>query len=131
MFELNVSEVDRLIDAMKNFPYDTEAVINEVLHTEGAELLQESIKRLMPESGRTWKGKKKGAKKSKSLRNSYDNLSITVTTTKSYQYLYFPDDGSSTENHYGDQQFFYRGGEAVQDDIIDRCINRLTRVLDE
>lgn len=131
MFELNVSEVDRLIEAIKNFPYDAEEAINEVLHGEGAELLQESITRLMPVSGRKWQGKKKGAKSAKSLKNVTGNLSVTVTTQKSYQYLYFPDDGSNTENHYGNQQFFYRGGEAVQDDIIDRCINRLTRAIDE
>lgn len=125
MMKINFSEVDRLIEAMKDYQGNTEEAINDVLHNEAGDLAQDSIIRLIPVSGRNWKGKKKAAKSSEPLQNINGNLSVTVTTKKSYQYLYFPDDGTNTRRHAGNQQFFKRGGEAVQDEIIERCITKL------
>lgn len=125
MFKINFSEVERLQKAMKDYAGDTETAINEVLHGEAGNLAQEEIFRLMPVSGRKWRGKAPAAKQAKSLRNLNGNLSVTVTTNKKWQYLYFPDDGASTRRHVGNQQFFSRGGEAATDEIIDRCINKL------
>lgn len=127
----DAKEVERLQQAMEQFQGDTEATINDVLHNEAGNLAQEAIRRLIPVSGKHWKGKKPAAKTAKSLRNVEGNLSLTVTTTKNYQYLYFPDDGTSTTRHVGDQQFFHRGGESVKDEIIERCINRLTNKFEE
>jgi hypothetical protein len=124
-FELDAREFERLAQAIKSFPNDAEAAINEVFHGEGSDLLQEAIYRLMPVSGKHWSGKKPAAKTAKSLTSVKSNLAVTVTTTKKYQYLYFPDDGTSTTRHVGNQQFFRRGGEEKQAEIIDRCIGRL------
>lgn len=124
-FELDSREVDRLFQAMKDFQGDTESAINEVLHKEASPLIQESIQRLMPVSGKTWKGKSPPAKTSKSLTDEKGNLYVTVKTTKKYQYLYFPDDGTNTRRHVGNQQFFWRGGESQQSEIVDRCVSRL------
>lgn len=123
MFKINVAEVDRLVQAVQSFEGEAEPIINDVLHNQAGDLAQEQIYRLMPLSN-----KKKGvhAKNSKSLRNINGDLSVTVTTEKKFQYLYFPDDGTNTRRHIGNQQFFARGGEAVQGEIIDRCINALT-----
>lgn len=122
MYKVNFSEVDRLTKAMENYSGNVEEAINDVLHNQAGGLAQTEITRLMPISN-----KRKGAhaKKSKSLQNITGNLSVTVTTTKKFGYLYFPDDGSNTRRHVGNQQFFARGGEAVQDEIVDRCIQRL------
>lgn len=107
---------------------DAEDRINEVLHGEAGDLIQERIRQFMPVSGITWKGKAKPAKTSKSMRNeNEETLAVTVRAEKKYQYLYFPDDGSNTEKHYGDQQFFARGGEAASNEIIDRCIANLLK----
>ena len=125
-FRLDATEIERLQTAMKEYSGNVEEAINEILHNEAGELIQEQIKLLMPVSGAKWKGKKSPAKTSNSLRNVPGNLSITVTTTKNYQYLYFPDDGTSTVKHAGNKQFFARGGEAAKEDIIDRCIAKLT-----
>ncbi len=124
-FKIDISQADDLIQAMKNYEGDVEKVINDVLHNEAGPLMQDSIKRLMPVSGRHWQGKKKPAKTANSLRNVTGNLFVTVTTTKNYQYLYFPDDGTNTRRHIGNKQFFLRGAEKVQDEIIERCISRL------
>jgi hypothetical protein len=129
MYKLEFSEVDRLHEALKNYDGDAEKAINDVFHNEAGDLAQAEIKKLMPLSGKDWKGKAPAAKKSKSLRNIHSNLAETVTTAKKYQYLYFPNDGTNTRRHIGNQQFFERGGEMVQDEIIDRCISKLTNIL--
>lgn len=126
MFKISFSDADKLLNAMKDFQGDVEPTINDVLHNEAAPLAQEAIRRLIPVSGKSWKGKAPAAKTGNSLRNVNGNLSVTVTTQKKYQYLYFPDDGTSTTRHAGNQQFFGKGGEAVKDEIIERCIAKLT-----
>lgn len=125
MFKINVSEIERLQKALESYQGNTESIINDVLHNEAGALAQEEIRRLMPVSGKRWRGKAPAAKKSKSLTNINGNLSVTVTTTKKYQYLYFPDDGTSSRRHVGNQRFFERGGDNVSAEIVDRCINRL------
>jgi hypothetical protein len=125
MLNINFSQFENLQEAMKAYEGNTENIINEVLHGEASELIQDEIKRLMPVSGRKWKGKAPAAKNAKSLTAVTANLSVTVKTTKKYHYLYFPDDGSNTRHHAGNQQFFHRAGEAKTAEIVDRCINRL------
>lgn len=126
MFKLNVVEFDRLVQTIENFPNNAEEAINDVLHNEAGEIAQPEIRRLMPTSNKKWKGKKPAAKTSKSMRNINGNLSVTISTTKNYQYLYFPDDGTNTRRHIGNQQFFEKGGEKAQPEIINRCINKIT-----
>ena len=125
MFRVNISEVERLMQAMEEYSGNVEQAINEVFHNEAGELAQESIRRLMPVSGKRWRGKAPAAKKSKSMQNVNENLAVTVKNAKKYPYLYFPDDGTNTRRHIGDQRFFERGGEAVQGEIIERCITKL------
>lgn len=125
VFDLKINDLDELQQAMKNYQGNTEQAINEVLHEEVSPLVQEAIKRLIPVSGKMWKGKKAAAKTAKSLRDIKTNVSLTVTTTKNYQYLYFPDDGTSTTRHVGNQQFFQKGGESQMDEIVNRCIKKL------
>lgn len=123
---VNAEEVEKLEEAMKAYQGNVEAAINEVLHNDGAELIQDSIRRLIPVSGKTWRGKAPAAKAGKSLQSINENLAVTITTTKKYQYLYFPNDGTSTRRHVGQKYFFEKGGEAVKDEIIERCISKLT-----
>lgn len=124
-FELDSKEFDRLQRALQNYQGDTEKEINDVLHNEASPLIQEAIQRLIPTSGKTWKGKRPPAKTGNSLTDQKGNLSITVKSTTKYNYLYFPDDGTNTRRHAGNQQFFKRGGESKQTEIVDRCVNRL------
>ena len=129
-FKVDVSGIDKLQNAMKNFQGNAEKAINEVLHNEGSTILQESIQNLIPTSERNWSGKAAPAKTAKSLTGINSNLAVTITTTKRYQYLYFPDDGTNTRRHVGNKQFFRRGAEAKQDEIVERCINKLINSLE-
>jgi len=130
-FDLHIDQFDDLQQAMKNFQGNTEETINDVLHKEAGELIKDAIKLLMPESGKTWKGKKKAAKHANSLTIKKENLAVTVKTTNSYHYLYFPDDGTNTRRHVGNQEFFRRGGESKIEEIKDRCIRRLVNDFDD
>ena len=126
-FEMDTKEIERLHTALRNFPGEAEEAINDVFHNDAPPLVSEEIRRLMPVSGRKWSGKAPAAKGAKSLTDETANLAFTVKTTGKYHYLYFPDDGSNTRRHVGNQQFFQRGGEAKQSEIVDRCITRITK----
>lgn len=120
---IDYAEFEKLHQAMRDFQGDTEDAINDVLHNYAGDRAQEDIFRLMPVSK-----KKKGthAKFSKSLENrTKENLAVTVATKGKYHYLYFPDDGTNTRRHVGNQRFFERGGEAATGDIIERCVTKL------
>ena len=124
-FDMDTGEFERLQKAIQNFPGNAEKSINDVFHNEGSTLIQDAVRRLMPVSGKSWAGKSPPAKTAKSLTDEKGNLSITVKSTGKYHYLYFPDDGTNTRRHVGNQQFFNRGGESQQTEIVDRCISRM------
>lgn len=128
---INITEFERLEEAIRNFPGNTEDAINAVLHNEGGLLIKEAIQPLIPQSGKTWKGKRAPARTGNSLRSTNENLTVWVRSEKNYQYLYFPDDGSNTRRHVGDQQFFFRGAESVKDEVIDRCVGRLIQTFEK
>ena len=127
-FTVSQEEYDRLLESIQRFPGDAEKAINEVLHGTGAELISERIKNYMPVSD-----KKKGthAVDANSLRHTDANLSTTVRSQKKYNYLYFPDDGTNTQRHVGNQQFFLRGAEDSSGEIIDACVEKLTQTFEE
>lgn len=125
LFYIEKEAFERLQSAMENYVGNSEDIINDVLHNQAGQLILDEIKRLMPMSNRNWNGKKAPAKTGKSLMIVNGNLSVTVKTTKKFQYLYFPDDGTNTRNHAGNQQFFLHGAENQTDEIINRCINIL------
>ena len=54
-----------------------------------------------------------------------DILTVTIAARGRYHYLYFPDDGSNTRRHVGNQEFMRRGAEAAAGKIIDICLGRL------
>lgn len=125
-FNLNSSAMTRLFELLKNTKGNAEEAINDVLWNEAGTLISDEIISLLPVSGRTWRGKKKSAKYAQPFLQSNDNLSVTVKTKNAYHYLYFPDDGTTTRKHAGEKHFMYGGAEHKQDEIIERCIAKIT-----
>lgn len=125
---LNADEFDRVLKAIEKFPGNAEQTINGVLHGTGAELIQERIRKYMPVSD-----KKKGvhAVDSASLTSIGSNLAVTTKSTKKFNYLYFPDDGTNTRKHVGNQQFFLRGAEDSSGEIVDIITEKLTQTFEE
>lgn len=126
IFSIDAESFERLEQTIKEAPGNAEKAINEVLWENGGQLINNAIMQLLPRSGRTWSGKKKAAADSAPFTQENGNLSVTVKTKYAYQYLYFPDDGSNTRKHVGQQFFMFRGAETEQSKIIDLCIAKIT-----
>lgn len=132
-FELDVRQCDEIVKVIENFADGSEAekIINEYLTGEGGDLLKQSIHDLLPVSGRTWKRKKRAAKLTDPFKKTSGNLSVKISTKGAYHYLYFPDDGSNTERHRGNQQFMFQGASNKSDEIANEVIDRLLERLEE
>lgn len=128
-FDLDYTQAERLQQAMENYQGLAGREIDDVLHNEGGKLINDEIIRLLPESGRKWKGKKIAAKRTQPFRQFNGSLSVTIASKTAYNYLYFPDDGTNTKHHIGykgtPRDFMLHGAESQTSEIIDRCINRL------
>ena len=128
-FTLDARQNETLIRAMQIYGNQAGKAVDDVLHNEGASLIKEEIMRLLPESGRKWKGKKRAAKHAQPFTQKNESLAVTIRTRSGYHYLYFPDDGSNTRNHVGykgkPREFMFHGAENQQGRIMDLCINRL------
>lgn len=126
VWTVDTGDAQKLIIEIQKVGDKAEKSINEVLKSYAGGEIIERITPLLPQSGRKWKGKKKAAKQAQPFRIENKNLSVTVRSKPAYQYLYFPDDGSNTIHHNGNQRFMYRGAEAAVPDIIEQCITKIT-----
>jgi hypothetical protein len=124
--QISQEEFEKLTKFMLEYQGYAVQHINDILWNEGATLIQESIQQLLPVSGRTWRGKKKAAKQAAPFTvTDKAALAVEVGTKYAYHYLYFPDDGSTTRKHAGNQQFMLRGAEAQQERILELCVAKL------
>lgn len=132
-FELDASEIDAFQKMMEDYGTDGEIAIDNVLHNEGAEEIKQQIHRILPISGRKWKGKHQAAKNAmpSHFEKDEDILAVTIAARNNYSYLYFPDDGSNTEHHAGNQQFMRRGAENATSKIIELCTGRLVEKFEQ
>lgn len=130
-FQLDEKQFDTLQRAMQNYGDQAGRAVDDVLHNEGGKLINDEIMRLLPASGRKWRGKKTAAKRTQPFTQDNGSLSVTIRTKSAYNYLYFPDDGTNTKHHIGykgkPREFMMHGAENQTSEIIDRCITRLIR----
>ena len=126
IFGFDANQYEKLCEGAQAYGDGAEDVVNQVLHTKAGPVIYRSINPLINPSGRTFRGHRASARTSDWPRYDADeNLAITVGTKRKYHYLYFPDDGSNTKNHAGDQRFFERGGLAASDPVVDMCLDAL------
>ena len=128
-FSLDTESYNKLFELMKTFQGQAPRTVNEVLWNEGGPLINEAIMNLLPVSGKRWKGKKPAAKSAAPFVQENGELSVTIKTKNAYHYLYFPDDGTNTRKHVGEQYFMFGGAEAEQQRIIDLCVATLIEKL--
>lgn len=133
IFYFEAKEFEKVVNAIEKFADKSlaERIINEYLHGEGAEIIQDNIRKILPVSGRTWKGKKAAASKTNPFSVKKENLEVTIHTKGAYHYLYFPDDGSNTINHFGNQQFMFKGAMDSSDKIVNEVVEKLVKRLEE
>lgn len=125
-FELDCNSVDEIQKLIGDYGDTALKTIDSVLHNEGAAEIKSKIMQILPTSGRRWKGKGTAAKNAQPFTQEKEMLSVTTKTVKKYNYLYFPDDGSITRRHAGNQQFMRRGAENSVNKIIELCTGKLT-----
>lgn len=126
-FELDFDEVESLQQKMDEYGTGAQRIINDVLHGEGGQKIKDQIHLLIPSSGRHWKGKRAPAASADSLQQvNNEMLAVTIKSKTAYNYLYFPDDGSNTRRHAGNQQFFQHGTEEAADSVVEMCLGKLT-----
>lgn len=122
---LNTDAVDRFTEALENYEGYAGDAINEVMWNIAGPMIADRIVQLLPRSGKTWRGKPKAAAETMPFFVGKLTLGVAVKNTAKYGYLYFPNDGSTTIKHAGNQQFMWRGAIDCQDEIIDLCTARL------
>ena len=127
LFQSDYSEVQTLIEKVQHFGAGSGQIIDGVLHGEGAQEIKEKIAQLLPSSGRSWSGKRAAARSAMPGAFQQDNgqLSVTIAARGAYGYLYFPDDGSNTRKHAGNQQFMMRGAKQASEQVIEKCVKAL------
>lgn len=130
-FKLDMSSVEALQSHIEQVGAGAGQIIDTVLHGSGAEEIKKEILPLIHSSGRTWKGKRGSAKSANPFSQENDQLAVTIKSRGYYHYLYFPDDGSNTIKHAGNQQFMMRGAENAAGKIIDECVEKLVEKLEE
>ena len=128
-FSLDTESYNKLFELMKSLQGEAPRTVNDVLWNEGGQLINEAIINLLPVSGKRWKGKRPAASSSAPFTQENGELSVTLKTKSAYNYLYFPDDGTNTKRHAGEQYFMFGGAEAEQDKIIDLCVAALIEKL--
>lgn len=123
----DASGMDEFTDMLSQYGDAARKVINDTLHQEGAKEIKKEITRLLPASGRNWKGKGAPARSAMPAKFSQDDdlLAVTIAARGKYHYLYFPDDGSNTKRHVGNKQFMHKGAEKAAPKIIDLCLGKL------
>lgn len=125
MFALDGEDFDNLMSAMQAYGEGSADIVTDVIHESG-DLIYEQIDPLINPSGRTFRGHSSGAQGSRWQRyDTGEPLAITVATASSRHYLYFPDDGSNTKRHFGNQQFMLRGAEAAAPMILEKGVEAL------
>lgn len=123
----DAGDMDAFTRLMDQYGDAAMRAIDSILHEEGAEEIKKHIAQLLPESGRRWKRKGASAKAAMPRKFSQDNdiLAVTIAARGKYHYLYFPDDGTNTERHVGNQRFMQKGAEKATPKIIELCLGKL------
>lgn len=126
---INYDDLSDLQSIIEVFGNDALKVVNNVLHDNAsADIAIKSIEELIPSSGRNWKGKKAAASTTHPLKSDKKELlTLIIHSEPNYNYLYFPDDGSNTEKHQGDQHFMQKGADNALNDIANLCAESIIK----
>lgn len=139
IFEIDYRQIQRLEDRIRQLPNRAEQVINETLHTEGVELVEKNVTRLIPVSKRNkntkWyreHGRVNHAKNTKWSTNKNEHLGFTVKSKGgaankrgSFGYLVFPDEGRGQ----GEQNFTERATDSAVPKIVDKLHGKLIETI--
>ena len=125
-------DLSSLHDKIKQLPNIAERAINDVLHSEGIEIVTQEMTNLMPKS----KDNKRHAKDSKWSKSEEHNLGFVVKTRGgaaknkgSFGYLVFPDEGRGPFNPW-QQNFSSRAAQKASPKILEKLHGTLNELLE-
>lgn len=127
---LDITELEDFTSRIQEIQ-DPAELITQVFHEYGVEKVENEITKLLPMSGRHWKGKATAAKNAQPFKSVEGKAYFEVKSQGKYHYLYFPDDGSNTKRHRGHQEFMLHGAETAQQDIIDKIIEKMIQEIEQ
>lgn len=136
----NIEQIKELEDTIKKLPNIAEGIINEYLHTTGAEISITNIKSKMPcslgppsfKKKKTSRGQAKtNAKFSDSLKATPINLGFVIETTNKFWYLIFPALGIGNSYKYLPNDFMNKGINAALPTMISNLKEDLIEELEE
>lgn len=126
-------DLNSLSNLIRQLPSRAEGAINEVLHTEGVEIVAKEMTNLLPVSNR----QKSHAKKSKWWAKETGNLVFVVKSRGgaasrkgSFGYLVFPDEGRGPSNPF-EQDFSGRSLQRSTPKILEKLHGALNNLLGE
>ncbi|EUJ46669.1 hypothetical protein [Paenilisteria rocourtiae] len=120
-WELESSDVDRLLDVMAKLPNRSEEVINRSLKEKGAPLAIQNIEKKINIS-KDWRGRvlnKKHAQSASPFKVTPSNLGFEITSKKPFNYLVFPDEGIGAHNKNA-QGFMQKGLDESVPEIVEQ-----------
>ena len=121
-FDLKDDDIDKLIEAIRDFTGNAEDAIADALENKVAEILKPSIERLIPVSNRNKAHARSSAPFTDEMQGKF---SVYIHTKKPWHYLYFPDEGEGTSKGQAPHDFT---GEGVENEY-DNAINILLEAL--
>lgn len=132
MYELDTRQCEKIIEQVMRFADRkvAEGIINNYLSGDGGDILKTGIHDILPVSGRHFKGKAAAAKSSDPFNKVKMNLGVKIKSKTKYNYLYFPDDGSNTIHHVGNQQFMFLGADAKAQEVADNIVKKMIKELE-
>lgn len=126
-FTLKDDDIERLRNAVVSCGTSSENVINDYLHTSGAEKIVESVTRFIPVS----KKGKRHAKSSKWYKQTNYNMAVAIENNssgkKSFYYLYYVATGTGTSSQKGANNFMDKGMNKIYDKVVDDLVNELEK----
>ena len=142
IFELDYQQMLRLEESIRQLPNRAERVINEVLHSDGIELVEKNVTRLIPVSQRNkntpWyrqHGSVKHARDADWYISKNEPLGFTVKSRGgaankrgSFGYLIFPDEGRGRSNPR-EQNFTERATNIAVPKIVDKLHGKLIETI--
>lgn len=120
-------EIEKIMAQASKLGEQAENVVNEVLHGNMVKnwLVNEITDKTPVSTAKIASWHPIHAKMAKPYTSQKGNLSVTIKSKKTFNYLYFPDDGSNTRNHAGMQHFMLHGAEKASEKITEELIKKI------
>lgn len=121
-FDMEVDDIQKLQDSIKQFDGDAETVINDYLNSEAKDIFINSIINYIPVS-------EKGtnhARVSEPLKGDMKgNLTLYIHTKSKYNYLYFPQEGEGTSKRKSPNDFMEKGIDDKYENVVNGILEKL------